>query len=391
MASNHNTKKPRALTRREALQLAAGGAMGLVLYSPLLSFATQTQKALLRKKLVWVVLRGALDSLHAVPPLFDPDLRGHRASLVDAIEKKARPLARGFALHPSLSFCHKAWQDKQFLPIVAVATDYRERSHFDAQDVLESGRIQGREGWLGRALDQRAAEAISITQTLPLSLRGSNQARTYYPSNFREPSGDFYDRLRLMYRQDKALSAYLEKGLETRGMLNDPMRGRVGNFVTLASRAGELLTGDGASDCAMLEMGGWDTHNAQIGRLDRQLKQLDQGLEALKTKLGQAWQNTVVIVATEFGRTVRVNGTAGTDHGTASSLWLLGGAVKGGRVLGEWPGLAPDKLFENRDLAPTSRTDDWLASVLTQHWQLDAKQLNRVFGSARMSEEQLIV
>ena len=387
LKSSDSLYSSNSITRRELLQF---GAAGLVLFSTGAKAKTAAPKD--NKKIVWVVLRGALDSLHAVPPLGDKHLLAHRAALVEPIAKKANKLERGFALHPSLRFCYQEYRAKHFLPIVAVATDYRERSHFDAQDVLESGRTQGREGWLARALEAKQAEAISVTQSLPLSLRGSERARTFYPSNLKEPNEDFFDRIKAMYKNDAALESYLKKGLEVRKSLENPMRGGAGNFVKLAERCGELLSNDNSAQCAMLELGGWDTHNAQVGRLERKLKELDQGLEALKKSMEKTWQDTVVIVATEFGRTVRVNGTQGTDHGTGASAWLLGGAVKGGRVLGDWPGLADDALLDNRDLAPTSQLQDWLATLLHQHWQLSTSSVDAVFTErASLLSEQLVV
>jgi len=141
----------------------------------------------------------------------------------------------------------------------------------------------------------------------------------------------------------------------------------------------------------MLEMGGWDTHNSQVNRLNNQFKELDKGLAALKAELGPQWQYTVVVIATEFGRTVSVNGTQGTDHGTASAVFVAGGAVNGGRVAGEWPGLAPQQLYQNRDLKPTSDIRHYLSMILTQHWGLAPPQLDAVFpGLPARHKEPLI-
>ena len=143
-------------------------------------------------------------------------------------------------------------------------------------------------------------------------------------------------------------------------------------------------------DCAMLELGGWDTHNNQSNRLARQLTELDNGLLALKEGLAEQWDNTVVIIASEFGRTAKENGTKGTDHGTAGALMLAGGAVSGGQVLGNWPGLEKNKLFEERDLMPTTNSFAWLASVLAQHWEMDKKQLQQVFPDIKPYTDNLI-
>jgi uncharacterized protein (DUF1501 family) len=140
----------------------------------------------------------------------------------------------------------------------------------------------------------------------------------------------------------------------------------------------------------MLEMSGWDTHQNQIGRLDRQFQQLDEGIAALRKNLAEQWDQTVVVVTTEFGRTVAENGTRGTDHGTASAMFIAGGAVAGGRVRGRWPGLAVSKLYEGRDLMPTSDTRQWIRAILSQHWKLNSAQLEYVFPTVKTMGAQLI-
>jgi uncharacterized protein (DUF1501 family) len=147
--------------------------------------------------------------------------------------------------------------------------------------------------------------------------------------------------------------------------------------------AAKILTGDGAR-IAMIETNGWDTHSGQKGRLTAQLRDLDQLLASLKTGLGPAWNDTLVVVATEFGRTVRPNGTGGTDHGQASASMLLGGAVAGGKVLADWPGLNDAALYEGRDLKPTTDLNALIASALAQHYGVDpARALNTLFPETR--------
>jgi uncharacterized protein (DUF1501 family) len=150
-------------------------------------------------------------------------------------------------------------------------------------------------------------------------------------------------------------------------------------FATLARSAGEMLAAPDGPRIAALEIGGWDTHTGQANRLTRPLKQLDAGLVALKTALGPAWAQTAVLVMTEFGRTARVNGTKGTDHGTGTVAFVVGGAVAGGRVRATWPGLGPDQLFENRDLAPTTDLRAVAKGMLAAHLGLDGGALGRVF------------
>jgi uncharacterized protein (DUF1501 family) len=166
---------------------------------------------------------------------------------------------------------------------------------------------------------------------------------------------------------------------------------RQGKFIDLTKACANLLTNQNENiDCAMLEFGGWDTHSNQSNRLERNLNELDQGLGELKEGLGKEWQNTVIIIGTEFGRTVKENGTGGTDHGTGSALFLAGGAVQGGRVLGDWPGLETSQLFEQRDLMPTSNSYSWISNVLANHWQIPESALQHVFPNITPNSEVLI-
>jgi uncharacterized protein (DUF1501 family) len=345
------------------------------------------------KKFIWIVLRGAMDSLHAVVPSFDPDLKILRAPLVNAIENNLQPMASGYGLHPAFKHLHAWYREGSFAPVVAVASPYRERSHFDAQDILEAGQmpVTHENGWLARALHAYRGDAVAIARSVPISLRGNSKALTWYPSNLPDAEGDLYERLMQLYEYDQSLHQRLQEGIHTRNNLS--MSGENVNkpkFANLAESCGKLLAGSAQTHCAMLEMGGWDTHNAQAQRLDTQFKELDAGLAALRAALGEDWKNTAIVIATEFGRTAAVNGTNGTDHGTASALFLAGGAIAGGKVLGEWPGLAKAQLYEGRDLRPTSDMRSWVSTVLNQHWGLSAKQLHTIFPKVNMAPHQLI-
>lgn len=382
------------MKRRELIKLGAAG--WVMLSQPLKSVAATPKPA--SKKLVWVVLRGAMDSLHAVVPIGDQYLMQHRQALVKPIVDDLLPLDDYFGLHPSLKNIHRWYQQGEMMPIVAVASPYRERSHFDAQDMLESGLnvTDHNSGWLARAFKQYQqnahTEALAIARSLPLSMRGEERIRTWYPSSLPDAEADLYERLETLYANDPLLSARLKEGRETKAMLNmDSKSKRNPRFIHLAKSCGELLAQNTDASCAMLEMGGWDTHNSQVNRLNNQFKELDKGLAALKAELGPQWQYTVVVIATEFGRTVSVNGTQGTDHGTASAVFVAGGAVNGGRVAGEWPGLAPQQLYQNRDLKPTSDIRHYLSMILTQHWGLAPPQLDAVFpGLPARHKEPLI-
>jgi len=339
------------------------------------------------KKIIWVVLRGAMDSLHTVVPTFDKNLPLLRPKLFSSIKDNLLMLDNRYGLHPSLQSMHQWYKNKELMPIVAVSSGYKKRSHFDGQDFLESGlkAINFDSGWLGRAVDIKAKSALALANSMPISLRSSKLAKTWYPSRLKDADDDIYNSLLKMYQNDKVLQQRLTEGVsvqEMAGSMGNSTK-RKGKFIELSKACAKLMSGKNGVDCAMLELGGWDTHNNQASRLKRQLSELDHGLTALKTGLHDQWQNTVVIVATEFGRTAKENGTGGTDHGTASAMFLAGGAIKGGKVLGNWPGLKNQQLFEQRDLMPTTNTFSWLASLLAQHWSFNDEQLSVVFPQVK--------
>jgi len=373
-------------------QFIAGGAATLALWHKN-SLATAVFNTNPAPKLVWVVLRGALDSLATVIPAFDPNLATLRPTIKPDPATLTQPLSRGFYLHPSLKNLYSWYQAQQLLPIVAVSSGFDNRSHFDGQDFLESGlkRTDHDNGWLARVTAVNNDAAIAVAQSTPLSLRGGDNVNTWYPSKLKQGDDDLYAALQKLYQHDDQLLAKLNDGLKLRAttMSQQPQQ-KNGRFTALAKGCGKLMSAPDGPDCAMLALGGWDTHNNQTNRLNRQLALLDDGLGALKESLGEQWQNTVVVIATEFGRTAKENGTKGTDHGTASTLLLAGGAVAGGRVLGEWPGLQTRQLFEARDLQPTSHTFSWLSTLMTQHWGMNSAQAAALFDGAPSYSERLV-
>ncbi|WP_111977170.1 DUF1501 domain-containing protein [Algibacillus agarilyticus] len=367
---------------------------GLTLFSvPAMSAGLANSSTLKNKKVIWLVLRGAVDTLHTLVPSFDENLKILRPKLVEGLQGKLNPLEKGFSLHGRLSFCHELYLKKQFLPIVAVGSGYGARSHFDGQDYLESGlnQIDHDSGWLGRAIKLKQQQGVAIARSLPISMRGST-GETWYPSRLKDADDDIYSSLMKLYKDDALLHSRLSEGLATEekvgGMMAEHKKGK---FIELAQSCATLMKGNEGTPCAMLEMGGWDTHNNQLSRLDRQFKELDKGLQTLHDGLGDDWQNTLLIIASEFGRTARENGTGGTDHGTGSALMLAGGAVAGGKVLGQWPGLKDEELFENRDLKPTTNTFSWISAALNQHWSMPVSELAQIFPDHKPYKTQLIV
>ncbi len=350
------------------------------------------------RRLVVVILRGALDGMAAVVPYGDPDLVRLRAGLVPPEPGKPDgllDLGGFYGLHPTLTGMHGLFKAGQLLPVHAVAGPYRSRSHFDAQDYLESGadhRLDS--GWLNRAVEampgHRPNTALAVGVTVPLMLRGAAPVGTYAASSYQALSPELYARIADLAHDDALLGPVVREGLQDRGFSTETLAGvplaDKNAVVNVAQAAGKLLAAADGPRVAVLEAGGWDTHAGQAQRLVPPLKQLDAGLLALKQAMGGAWDQTAVLVMTEFGRTARINGTNGTDHGTAGVAFVAGGGVAGGRVLGTWPGLADAKLFENRDLAPTTDLRALAMALLVEHLGVPASAMPAVFpGSSGIS------
>jgi uncharacterized protein (DUF1501 family) len=234
-------------------------------------------------------------------------------------------------------------------------------------------------------LPRAEAKALALSSTVPMALRGSREVSSYAPSALPSASDDLLARVSKLYEGDPQLHALWTAAMETRMTAGDLGGGSGQNGAATGALAAKLLAGDGAR-IAMIETGGWDTHSGQRGRLAAQLRGLDQLVAALKSGLGAEWSNTLVMVATEFGRTVAPNGTGGTDHGTASAAMLLGGAVAGGKVIADWPGLSQSALYEGRDLKPTTDLDALIAAALAQHYSLEpARVATTLFPEIRGS------
>lgn len=312
------------------------------------------------RKLVIIILRGAMDGLAALPKLDDADIRTHRAALID---DDAIKLSDGFALHsamPGLAAMYRA-NEAAFVP--AIAGPYRERSHFAAQDLLECGEISqvSDDGWLNRAMLKApgAYSAVSIGPSQPLILRGAPvSATSWSPPVLPEASEDTLQRLLDLYQDDMvlktSLSAAVGADMVAGSMKADGMGGRGGpaQYVPQLEAAGKFLAQPGGPQIAVVSLEGWDTHTGQNQALQQRFAALDNGIAAMKTQLGDIWKKTAVMAISEFGRTVRINGGGGTDHGTGGLAILAGGSIKGGRMLGDWPGLRSSALFEDRDLRP---------------------------------------
>ncbi len=382
------------MKRRQFIKLL--GSSLLAYQCPSTAFYGNKVQNKTNNKFIWIILRGAQDGLHTIIPRQEQHrLNQYRPRLSSAIKSAALPLNAAFSLHPSLKYTHQLYQQGECSPVVAVGSGYEQRSHFDGQDFLESGsgRVTQTEGWLARAVDIKQATALALNRSTPISLRSDKVVTsTWYPSDQQSDDSKLFDALFDLYEKDPILSKRLSEGLAVSQMSQgvDLSKSAKATELKLAKACAQLLSGDKGYDTAMLEISGWDTHNDQINRLNYRLNVLDKCIKLIKEGLKDDWQNTVVAIATEFGRTVKENGTKGTDHGNASAMFFLGGAINGGEVLGQWPGLEPNQLFENRDLLPTTNTFSWLASALEQHWGFTETQINVVFPNVKGYAHKLI-
>jgi uncharacterized protein (DUF1501 family) len=397
-ASTHH-----AATRRELL--LGSGVLFAWAYVPRIARAEGRDPRFLT-----IVLRGALDGLAAVAPVGDPDwikLRGDNALRLDG-KTPALPLDGFFALNPAMPNVHRLYQAGEATIVHAVATPYRERSHFDGQDVLESGLPKPGAvdtGWLNRALkglepggpaNPHGRRAFAVGPVTPLVVRGPAPVLSWTPPRLQPVSEETTMRLLELYRHtDLTLARALEDRFALAAIARaggisetpDPKMPAVpgGNieqvrayFAEAAGAAAKFLASPDGPRIGALALDGWDTHvneGAVNGRLASLLGALDGAIAAIKTNMGEAWSETVVALVTEFGRTAHVNGNEGTDHGTATVALLAGGALKGGRVIADWPGLKEGDLYEKRDLKATTDLRTVLKGVLKDHLRVDDRAL----------------
>lgn len=362
----HPTFDRRTFVRSATL----GGAFAAL--APRMAFAA----AATERRFVFIIQRGAADGLGTLAPVGDPAFAGLRGAMANDFAQGIK-LDGMFTLHPNLATVGGLYKGGEALFAHAVASPYRDRSHFDGQNVLETGgkaAYEVKDGWLNRLLsilppDQ--ARAIAVAATVPMALRGTREVGSYAPSNLPDASDDLMQRVSMLYQGDQQLHGLWAEAMQTRMLTGDLAAGGGANAAATGTLAAKLLTPANGARIAMIETGGWDTHTAQSARLGAQLKGLDAMIAALKTGLGPLWGQTMVLVATEFGRTAAVNGTNGTDHGTAAVTMLMGGAVKGGRVLADWPGLAQANLYEARDLKPTTQLDAVIGGAVAGHFGVD--------------------
>ncbi len=396
-------------------------------------------------RFIVVLQRGAMDGMSALVPYGDPNLVQLRPALIPAAPGQPGgmfDLGGFYGLSPNFPNLAALYQGGEMLAVQAVAGPYRTRSHFEAQDLLQLGTAQTdiSSGWLNRALAELPARngssllGLGAGIGMPLLLQGKMAAGSFAPDHFAMPSPDLASRIQALNAHDPLLGPAITQGLAAEsfdatvmtlagpaappspamadtGAMGGMMQGSgaisggmtnamsddrprapgdipkiPGGFPALATQIGQLLAAQGGPRIAVFQLEGWDTHGNQVKALQRPMAGLDAGLLSLKTALGPAWAQTCVLVVTEFGRTARMNGTNGTDHGTAAAAFVLGGAVKGGQVAGTWPGLGSAQLYQNRDLAPTMDTRAVAKGILAQHLGLSPAALARVFPGSSTVE-----
>jgi uncharacterized protein (DUF1501 family) len=402
------------MKRREFLNLSALAAGGAFLTTRL-AFAGAGER---KSRFVLVIMRGALDGLAAVPPYGDPDyatLRRDVALHAPGAAGAALPLNGFFGLHPSLGFMAQCYSARELIVLHAVSSPYRERSHFDGQDVLENGTVRAhalQTGWLNRALVQLPGQAsreagVALGQNVPLIMRGPAQVTSWSPSKMSALDEETLARITDLYAKDPLLSVRLADALAADEMVSAeepaamsasaqraPTTGAAempagapaqptaqaygARYAQIVTAAAGFLRQEQGPRVAVFDTTGWDTHaneGGAEGQLAGRLGALDKGLATLKQELGPVWADTAVLLVTEFGRTAAVNGTRGTDHGTGAAAFLLGGAVAGGRVMADWPGLSARALYQGRDLAPTLDLRSLFKGILAEHLSVSPRTL----------------
>jgi uncharacterized protein (DUF1501 family) len=376
-----------ALPTRRAVLTGVGAAFGAA-YLVLPASAAGARDP----RLIVIILRGALDGLSAVPPTGDPDYTLLHGALAFASSgERAGLLLDGFfAAHPAMPVFARMFTEKRAAAVHAVATNYRDRSHFDGQDVLESGYpAPGKtdSGWLNRAVAAlpagRVKRGLGVGTTAPLVIRGPAPVLGWAPQDLPSASDDLAARVLDLYaHRDPALAAALRSGLATEkmatrdGMADDMKKPRGGmdqpaGMRQAAAGAARLLAAPEGPRVAALAFDGFDTHQNEgtaQGVLATRLSGLDGALEEFEKGLGEGWKDTIVVAVTEFGRTALVNGTNGTDHGTGTVAFLAGGALAGGRVIADWPGLGQERLYQGRDLFPTMDLRAILKGILADQF-----------------------
>ena len=328
-----------------------------------------------------VLLRGGLDGLHALQAPGDPGFAALRGDFVNSKgQAPSLQLNVDFALHGALGFMAGLYAQQQLLPMVAVAPPYRQRSHFEAQDCVENGTTgtSGTTGWLNRCVAAMpGGKGLAISAVMPLAMRGKGDVSTWSPPLAKGVDPILWQQLQVLYAADPSLAptfAGIDARMEAMGA------GKSQNGLKLPqamAAAAKFMAAANGLRIGFVEDTGWDSHGGELALLDRKLAELDAGVKAFHAGAESIWNNTVVVIVTEFGRTAAINGTGGTDHGTGGVAFVAGGAVKGGRIAGQWPGLGKTQLNEGRDLLATTDMRALFKGILREHLEVGSDALAR--------------
>ena len=384
-----------SMSRRRFLGTMLAGTATLLVWPRLTFSATGADT-----RFLFVLLRGGLDGLESVPPYGDPGYAAIRGALAlsPSAVKPAHKLDGVFALHPSFGYAARLYAQGQFMPVVATAPPYWGRSHFQAQNCVENGTSKpdgAQTGWLNRCVAcMPGAGGLACAAVMPLTMRGPARVETWSPPLPTEVDPILLQRLQPLYAADARLAAPFARAIARQSGSSVPMPGigmmakndgnprkpGQGGLPAMMAAAGGFMGKADGPRVAFVEDDGWDTHANEAAIVTRKLAELDAGLETFHQSVGAMWQRTVLIVATEFGRTAHVNGTGGTDHGTGGSMFLAGGALRGGRVAGTWPGIGSGELYQGRDVHATSDFRSVFKGVLAAHLGVPESLLeSRVF------------
>jgi len=321
------------------------------------------------KRLLVVLLRGGLDGLAAVPPLADKNLSKIRK---DVLVQGANDLDGFFGIHPNLKFLENEYHSGNAAFVHATSFPYTGRSHFDGQNIMETGSEQAyavTSGWVGRAMNAAGFSSLAVSLPIPIILRGNEVNSNYFPTNFSKATKKEYAEVEKMWNSDSQLNGML-KDISSR----DRMKHGRGDTIDLVGYAASQMHKTNGPRVGLLEIDGFDTHALQgneQGEHAELLEDLDNILRVFKERMGPLYDDTAIVTVTEFGRTAFENGTQGTDHGWASSMILAGGLVKGKQVVSDWPGLSKRNLFEDRDLTMTIDARDIYAEVVKTVFDLE--------------------
>ncbi|MGK7947509.1 MAG: DUF1501 domain-containing protein [Xenococcaceae cyanobacterium] len=399
------------MKRRKLLQTASLAAAGLLMPVGWNSWVAKGMaQSSNRQRLVVVFLRGALDGLNVVIPHQEDNYYAARPTIAvpyPGEQNGAIDLDSFFGLHPALRDLVPLWKQKSLAFIHACGSPDETRSHFDAQDYMETGTPGVKttdDGWMNRLLailpKDRPTQALNVGNNTPRILQGDMPVASMFPGkNSARPlpidRANISKAFDLLYSQNDALSKAYQEGREAREVVLAELQAEMMSssrgaqnanaFVDDAIEVGRLMVGNARTQLAFMAIGGWDTHINQSNILDRSLKSLGKGLATLVKELEPIYSNTVIVVMSEFGRTVKENGNRGTDHGHGNVLWLLGGGIRGGTVHGNWQGLDEASLYQARDLPVTTDFREAIATILTQHMQIPNSNLEQIFPGYQMS------